>query len=290
MVETARPVEPIDLPVEEEPTPVRPRRRRRSRGRRRALEITLSLLVLVAMLGAWQLFIEVRDLSSLVLPTPAEVGAELVEVFRTGYIWDHLWITLQEVILGFAFGTVLGVGLAVLLSQSAMVMRVANPYIIASQAAPKLALAPIFALWFGFGITSKVVIAGLIAFFPLLENTLRGLGRVDADFDDLFRTMRASKRQRFFKLQWPNALPYVFTGMRVAMILAVVGAVVGEYVGANQGLGALIISSQGSFRTDLMFAVIVILTVIGILLYKAVELAERAYMAWTYRTLPEEPE
>jgi NitT/TauT family transport system permease protein len=245
-------------------------------------EYLFTVLVFFLMIGVWQLYIELKGLSPLVLPGPLRVWDALVDVIETGFIWKHMRITITEIIFGFALGSAVGVGLGIILVQAPALMRIANPYIIASQAAPKLALAPIFALWFGFGMTPKILIAGLIAFFPLLENTARGLSVVDPDKMELFRAIRANRLQTFLKLQLPNAMPFIFTGLRVAMVLAVVGAVVGEYVGANQGLGALIIASQGNFKTSLMFAVIVLLTVIGVVLYKLVEFLEWAYMRWTY--------
>jgi len=259
----------------------RPRRLPRAGGLLR-WEWLLTILIFFLMAGIWQAYIEVKDLSPLVLPGPLRVLQALEEMFRTGFIWVHLRITLTEIILGFLLGSAFGIGLGVLLVQSQVVMRIANPYIIASQAAPKLALAPIFALWFGFGMAPKIFITALIVFFPLLENTVRGLGQVDADKLDLFRVLRANRRQTFVKLRLPNAMPFIFTGMRVGIVLAVVGAVVGEYVGANRGLGALIIASQGNFKTSEMFAVIVVLTVIGVLLYRVVEFVEWIYLRWTY--------
>jgi NitT/TauT family transport system permease protein len=128
----------------------------------------------------------------------------------------------------------------------------------------------------------KILIAALIVFFPLLENTVRGLNEVDEDQLELFRVLRADRWQTFLKLQLPNALPYIFAGLRVAIVLAVVGAVVGEYVGANRGLGALIISSQGTLNTTQMFSAFVLLTVIGVVLYKLVEWADRLVMKWRY--------
>jgi NitT/TauT family transport system permease protein len=138
-------------------------------------------------------------------------------------------------------------------------------------------------LWFGFGITAKVVIAALIAFFPLLENTVTGLKEVDPDKVELFHALDATRWQIFAKLRLPNAVPYLFAGLRVAIILSVVGAVVGEYVGANRGLGALIISAQGSMDTPLMFSVFVVLTLLGVALYKGMEYAERALLRRRYR-------
>ena len=257
---------------------------RGTRTRRRVLEGAATALVLVMFFAGWIATVEIGGFSPLVLPGPDRVGEALVELFSTGYIWPHLAITMSEIVLGFLAGSVLGLGLAILLTQVPALMRVLNIYIVASQAAPKLALAPLFAVWFGFGILSKVVITALIAFFPLFENAVRGLRSADADYEELFTMMKANRFQRFVHLQLRSATPYLFTGARVAVVLAVVGAVVGEYVGSNQGLGALVIATQGNFRTDQMFAVILVLTAIGILLYALVELAEKAYDAWTYRT------
>jgi NitT/TauT family transport system permease protein len=157
-----------------------------------------------------------------------------------------------------------------------------NPYILASQAMPKLALAPIMVIWLGFGIAPKVVITALICFFPLLENTIIGLTSANPYQLELFRALTASRWQTFSKLRIPNALPVIFAGLRVAITLAVVGAVVGEYVGANRGLGALVIATQGNFDTPLMFAVFVYLTAVGIVLYKIMELMESTFFSWRH--------
>lgn len=246
------------------------------------IEAVASPLVLLVFIAAWEGAVRWSGISPLVLPSPTRVMDSLVDGIVTGFFLSHFVITLTEILFGFAFGSALGWGLGVALAQSPALLRIANPYIVASQALPKLALAPIFALWFGFGMAPKIVIAALIAFFPLLENTVRGLTEVDPDRLELFRVLRADRGQVFTKLRLPNAMPYIFVGLRVAMILAVVGAVVGEYVGANQGLGALIIASQGNFKTSQMFAVVIILTAIGVLLYKAVEIAEGIYVRRTY--------
>jgi NitT/TauT family transport system permease protein len=250
---------------------------------RRALEVGLALLLLLGVVGAWEAFVRLRGLSRLVLPGPLVVAQSFVEHLLAGYFWPHLGTTLSEILLGFLAGSLLGIGLGALVAQSALLYRVLNPYIIASQAMPKLALAPIFVVWFGFGIMPKVVITALIAFFPLFENTLTGLNEVDPDKLELFRALRATRWDTFTKLRLPNAVPYLFAGLRVAMVLSVVGAVVGEYVGANRGLGALIIAAQGTMDTPLMFAVFVLLTVVGVVLYQAVALAERYCTRWRYQ-------
>jgi NitT/TauT family transport system permease protein len=246
-------------------------------------ELLLSVGILIAFLAAWEAFIRFRGLSKLVLPSPLVIWGSFVDNLLSGFFWVHIQITLSEILLGFALGALLGIGLGTLVAQSPLLNRVINPYIIASQAMPKLALAPIFVLWFGFGITPKVFITALIAFFPLFENTITGLNQVDADRLELFRVLRASRWHTFTKLRLPNALPFIFAGLRVGMILSIVGAIVGEYVGANRGLGALIIASQGTMDTPLMFAVFLLLTVLGVVLYKLVELAEHLLTNRRYR-------
>lgn len=255
-------------------------------GRRSPIHVDslLSLVLFVVLIGAWEAFVRLRGLSQLILPRPVTVWDVLVENILSGYFWPHLQVTLVEILLGFALGSLLGVGLGTLVAQSPMLNRVLSPYVIASQAMPKLALAPIFVVWFGFDLTPKVFIAALIAFFPLFENTLTGLNEVDPDKVELFKVMRATRWQTFVKLRLPNSSPFIFAGLRVAMILSIVGAIVGEYVGANKGLGALIISSQGTMDTPLMFSVFIVLTVLGVLLYKLVELVERFALAWRYKS------
>lgn len=242
-------------------------------GRRRAW--LASGLVLVVALMVWEAITRLRGISALVLPGPLRVLTSLSDNLRGGFLWPHIATTLAEVALGFAVGAALGLALAAWLFHWPAAERVVRPYIIASQAMPKLALAPIFVLWFGFGLTPKVLITALIVFFPLFEGMLAGLaapGRVQLD---LFRALRASRWQTFWRLRLPSALPYLFASLRVAVILSVVGAVVSEYVGANRGLGAVIIAAQGTLDTPLMFAVFVLLTLIGLALYGLVVMIER---------------
>jgi NitT/TauT family transport system permease protein len=240
----------------------------------------LALLVFIAVLTAWWLYVRIMGLSPLVLPTPYQVWDSLVENTVSGLLPMHLWVTLSEILLGFLLGSAVGIVLGTITAQSQLMRAIFNPYILASQAMPKLALAPIMVIWLGFGIAPKVVITALICFFPLLENTIIGLTSANPYQLELFRALTASRWQTFFKLRIPAALPVIFAGLRVAITLAVVGAVVGEYVGANRGLGALIIATQGNFDTPLMFAVFVYLTVIGIVLYKIMELLEATFFGW----------
>jgi len=256
------------------------------RRQRRGGEWLLSLVLFLGVLAAWYGLVQWRRLPPLVLPLPTAVATKLVANLLDGFLWPHLWVTLSEIVIGFVGGSVLGIGLGSLVALAPLVQRVLNPYIIASQAMPKLALAPLFVIWFGFGIFPKALIAALIAFFPLFENTLTGLSTVETDTLDLFRMLGASRWHVFLKLRLPNAVPYLFAGLRVAIVLSVVGAVVGEYIGANKGLGALIMASQGMMDTTLMFAVFVVLTLVGIVLYQLVVYGERLVLARRSRVVP----
>jgi NitT/TauT family transport system permease protein len=248
----------------------------------RSGQAVLTLVVLIAVIVAWGLYVRLMGLSALVLPTPYDVWRSLVENTLSGHLLKHMWVTLVEVLLGFLLGSFIGIALGTITAQSQLMRTILNPYILASQAMPKLALAPIMVIWLGFGIAPKVVITALVCFFPLLENTIIGLTSTNPYQIEMFRVLTASRWQIFFKLRVPNALPVIFAGLRVAITLAVVGAVVGEYVGANRGLGALIIAAQGSFDTPLMFAVFIYLTAIGIILYKIMELMEQTFFSWRH--------
>ena len=213
----------------------------------------------------------------LILPGPKDVFMRLFSYFVSGRVWPHLFMTTQEILAGFVLGSVLGLGFGTLISESVIARKVIMPYIIVTQALPKFALAPMLVIWFGFGMAPKVIIAALIAFFPLVENTYMGLTTTPGSQLELFRALRASRITTLLKLRVPHAIPAIFSGFRVALMLSLVGAVVAEYVGANQGLGALIIVSQGTLDTELMFVSFVVLTVLGLSLdwlhgfvYKAV--------------------
>ena len=211
--------------------------------------------------------------SPLILPGPIPVAIQLV---RSGsLIMTNLWVTLTEIVLGFVGGSLIGIITGTAIAHSRRLDGILRPYIATSQAVPKAALAPLFVLWLGFGLGPKVTIAALISFFPLLENTIVGLRRVDPDALKLFASLGARPWQVFLKLRLPHGLPYILTGLKVGVVFATVGAVIAEFVTANKGLGALIMQAQGNFDTRLMFAVIIVLTVMGVILYELLQLIER---------------
>ena len=220
--------------------------------------------------------------SPLILPGPEAVATRLVSFVASGRAWPHIVLTTQEILAGFAVGALLGVGCGTLAAEFSIARRVIMPYVIITQALPKFALAPILVIWFGFGMGPKVIIAALIAFFPLLENTYLGLTSTPKEHLELFRALRASRWFTLIKLRVPHAVPAISSGVRVALMLSLVGAVVAEYVGANKGLGALIIVSQGTLDTELMFVAFVLLTALGLVLDKAHGLVHRVVMRRLY--------
>jgi NitT/TauT family transport system permease protein len=234
-----------------------------------------SLLLLAALLLAWEVACRGFGLPKLVLPPPSAIAQSLWQGLASGYFWPHLRATALELLLGVASGCLVGFAAGVALGQSALLRRLLMPYVVASQVVPKLALAPLFVLWFGFGITSIVVITALICFFPLLENTLTALQQVPPERLELFRMLGATPAQTLWRLKLPSGLPAILAGLRVAVVLALVGAVVGEFIGASRGLGALVIASQGTMDTSLMFAVLVLIAALGMLVYQATLLLER---------------
>lgn len=232
-----------------------------------------SFLLFLFLLIIWELV--AGTMSELILPAPSVVLSVLWDGIVSGYLLPHIYRTSLEVILGLFFGSLLGLIAGIIMGEIQFLRKILLPYVIASQAVPKLALAPLFILWFGFGMTSKVVITALICFFPLLENTITSIQQTDPNKKELFRVLHATRWQTLLHLKLPSGLPSILAGFRVAVVLAVVGAVVGEFIGGSEGLGAMIIASQGMMDTPLMFAVLVLLTLLGMVLYEAARLLER---------------
>jgi len=231
--------------------------------------------LLLALLGAWELTVRLARISALVLPAPSAAARAFWHSLATGYLWPHIGTTLAEMAAGLALGGSAGLALGVALAESALLDRMLKPYVVVSQVVPKLALAPLFVLWFGFGMAPTIVMTALICFFPVMENTLTGLRQVDPDRLQLFGMLGASRMQTLLRLKLPAGLPGILAGARVALVLALVGAVVGEFIGASRGLGAVIIAAQGMMDTSLMFAALIAIALIGLLGYHAWLMLER---------------
>ncbi|MBK3777730.1 ABC transporter permease subunit [Azospirillum brasilense] len=234
-----------------------------------------SALLLVLLLAGWEVYCRVAGGSALVVPLPSAVLRTLWDGLAGGYLLPHLWVTTAEMAMGLAAGCTIGFLAGVLLAEVPVLRRLFYPYILASQVVPKLALGPLFIVWFGFGMTSTVVITALICFFPLLENTMTGLQQVDPNKRELFRMLRATRLQTLLRLKIPSGLPVILAGLRVAVVLALVGAVVGEFIGGRQGLGASIIAAQGMMDSTMMFALFIVITVLGMIVYQAAAGLER---------------
>lgn len=236
-----------------------------------SVAISFAVFVLV-----WKAIVLIGNYPSFILPPPEDVADRLVKAWADGIMTPHALTTLAEVGLGFGVGAGAGLAIGYGLARSPLVARLISPYIVAAQATPILALAPLLALWFGPGLTSKVVICGLIVFFPIAVSTMVGIRSVDAGLLEMARSFRATRRQVLTTLEIPAALPSILGGMRVGVTLAVVGAIVGEWAGAERGLGVLVNLARGSlFDIPLMFATLVTIALLGIALYLVVVVLER---------------
>lgn len=216
-----------------------------------------------------------------ILPSPGEVARRAWEILGQGSIFaDHFRTTLVEALLGFALGAGLALPLSYLLARHPRLDRLVTPMVVAIQAVPIVALAPLLVIWFGFGLTSKILIAALTAFFPMLTNGVVGLRETDPRLKELLGIMGASKRQIFFKLEVPSALPVLFGGLRMGLTLSVIGAVVGEFSGAGRGLGYLVYFARGTFDTPLIFVALLALAMIGVGFYLFISWLEAVVMPW----------
>ncbi|MBI4338404.1 MAG: ABC transporter permease [Chloroflexi bacterium] len=228
----------------------------------------------------WQGAVLVFAIPAWKLPAPSAIAVELA-ASRALYL-RHTWVTLAEALLGFGFAFIGGVLLAALMAQSRTFLRAAYPILIASQTIPIIVVAPLLLIWVGYGLTPKIIVVVLIAFFPIVVNTLDGLRSVDPDMVNLMRTLGASRWQIFAKVRVPGAMPFLFSGTRVAVTFSVIGAVIGEWVGSSAGLGYLTRISVPLFLTARAFGAVVILAVMGILLFLAVAALERLALPWYY--------
>jgi NitT/TauT family transport system permease protein len=240
---------------------------------RRALA---SIGSLAAFLVAWKLLTTLTGTPDYILPPPEAVGERALRAIGSGILWEHLWATLSEVVPGFALGAVTAVAVGVALGKSVVIERVLSPYIVAAQAVPVLALAPLLDIWFGGGLMARVLVVALIVFFPIAIATMVGIRSADPRLREMLRSLGASPGQVTARLEIPSALPVIFGGLRVGVTLAVIGAVVSEWVSASTGLGVLInIADQGLFDTPLMFVALAMLAVIGLAFYGLVVQVER---------------
>jgi NitT/TauT family transport system permease protein len=246
----------------------------------RARNVGLTILLFCVSVGTWEAVVWAFQIPVFVLPPPSSVVVALWRGIASGVYVQHLGYTLLETLLGFILGSALGFFLGTAVAMNRYVEYFLYPYIVMFQALPKVALAPLIIVWFGLGLTSKVVNAALVAFFPLLVNTMVGLRSADEDRLQLMRSLAATEGQIFWMLRLPNALPFVMAGLDVAMILSLIGAIVAEFVGAKSGLGMLIQSMNFTMDVSGQFSVLLILSVVGLALNRCILLVRRRVLFW----------
>ncbi len=242
-----------------------------------------SFLFGIALVAVWEAGCRIFHVSDLILPLPSEIAAKLVSLAVSGLIWPHLWATLAEILSGFLLGVASGLVLGALISLVPVIERLVYPYIVALQTLPKIAIAPLFLIWFGYGLTSKIVVTALVCFFPVLVSVVAGFHSTDRDHLDMMQAFGASKWQTLVRVRIPSALVLIFAGMEIAAVLAVIGAIVGEFVGAQAGLGYLIVTLNFNLDVPGVFAVLVYVSVIGLLLHGLMRFAARRYVFWIRR-------
>ncbi len=252
-----------------------------SRGwRGLARQLPLQLGAFAAVIFVWWLAADQEWVSPRILPAPGAVVSAFWQLLTTGILVDNLGVTVYEVIAGFILGSLGGFLIAVGAALYGPFRQVVTPYMVALQVTPRVAIAPLLFICLWFGALPKIVLAATICFFPVFINTLTGLTIVDEDERELFRSLRASKRQEFFRLQLPSAMPVTFAGLKTAISLALIGAIVGEFVSAEEGLGLLIQRFSFQLNTPAAYAVLFTLTLLGLLLYGLMELADRYVVFW----------
>ena len=231
-------------------------------------------------MGSWELVVRLLDVPGFLVPAPSAVVQALWSGMVTGLYPAHAAVTIVEAVAGFVIGSLMGLALGTVIVVFPTMERIVYPYVVALQTVPKVAIAPLMVVWFGFGITSKILVVALVSLFPVLVNVIAGLRAIDQDRLDLLGALAASRWQVFRYVRFPNALPFVFAGLNTAIVLAVIGAIVAEFVGSNYGLGFLIL--QANYQLDIAgaFSLFVVLSIVGVALHGALKWLERRCVFW----------
>lgn len=244
------------------------------------LNRVLPTLFLLGLLLLWELAVHVLDIQDFLLPSPSAIAARIVEIPER--LAAHAWVTLREVLIGFGLALAIGVAIAVVIAHSRVLSRTLYPVLVVTQVVPTIAIAPVLTIWLGPTDAARLLVVFLIAFFPIVVNTTAGMLRVDEELIDLIRGLNASRWKIFTKIRMPNALPFLFTGMRISITLAVIGAVVAEFVVSERGLGYLVFSATTNLDTVLVFTAVTLLAAMGIVLFRLVLLAQRLALPWAH--------
>lgn len=266
---------------------MRPNARVRLPGVTRALaEYGPALLLVALVFAAWEMATVIWDIQAWLLPAPSAIAKAAADA--RGLLGPHLAQTVVETLVGFAAALIGGLIIALLIDVSATMRRALYPLLVVSQTIPIIAVAPLLVIWFGYGLLPKVIVVGLVCFFPIVVGTADGLRSTDPDLIALLQSMGATRRQVFLKVRVPASLPGMFTGIKVAITYSVVGAIIGEWVGASRGLGVFMLRASNSFRTDWVFATIAVVSALSLALFLAVAVIERLALPWFYTKAREE--
>lgn len=252
----------------------------RSKWHRRFALIWPPACLAVVILAIWEFGVRVTEIEMWVLPAPSDILAAFTQ--NVELINRHTWPTLQEAILGFLLGISVALLLALLIDLSSWLRRGLYPLLVGTQTVPIIAVAPLFIVWFGYGLLPKVLIVALVTFFPVAVSTVDGLGSADRDMVRLLQSMGASGWRIFRMVRFPHALPYLFAGIKIAATYSVLGAVIAEWLGANVGLGVMLVRAQHSFAADQVFLAISVITFWSIVLFLLIQLASRLIAPWAY--------
>jgi NitT/TauT family transport system permease protein len=262
------------------PPPVKKKKDRGKWDLRERPELWMVPAVFVVVVLVWEFGVRIFDVDAFVLPPPSDIADSLWTQLQNDLFWGHFWVTTKETLVGYAIGVAVALTLGTMISQVPILEKTLMPYIVAFQTVPKVALAPLFVVWFGFGLTSKIVMAAVISFFPILINVIEGLRSADSDRIQMLTVFGASRSQIFRMVRLPTALPFIFAGLDIGIVFAILGAVVGEFIGAQEGLGYLLLQTNYNFDIAGMFGVLVVLSLMGMLAHMLIRFAQRKVAFW----------
>lgn len=248
---------------------------------RRRLVFFTTPLVAILLIGGWQLYVTTSGISHFLLPGPGAVWDALKTQVTDPYIWKvHVKTTFIETIAGLGIGAAIGIGSGFAIGKSRLVALILKPFLVLTQVTPKVALAPLFVLWFGFDESSKIALAAIVCFFPLMVNTAFGIQSLPQGHKDMASSIGATKSFRFLRIELPHTMAYILAGLEQAIVLATIGAIVGEYLGGDKGLGRYALNLQNNLQIDLLFGSIVLMAAYGMVLYLAVTSLKRLLIPW----------
>lgn len=240
-------------------------------------EYALSIGIFIL---CWSLYVNLKEVPMYILPKPTEVWDTLVQLFTTGMVWPYLWTTTYEVVIGFVIGSLLGIGLGYIFMKIDFLKTALMPYLIFMQTAPKIALVPLFVVWFGIGLVSKVVLIISMVLFPVLSGMMLGLESIPQDARNLMKVLKATRWQVFSKLEFQYSLPALFSSFKVGIVQAVIGAIVAEWMSGKQGLGYILTYASATYNTSMLLAGIIVTIILGIVTYEIVNVMENRLLCW----------